>query len=221
MESCPKKREIRGTLWSSLYTWSSMNWKFLPFVHTDEEADLYPEGRCSIAFLRGDRLHRSRHTLALPPSFFWDSSLRSKWGTKLLALGAEPMALFYPVLTRQHEWYRNELNHWLKLWYTIEQCLPTCVTNRHIETITHYNDNLTITQRQQIRLSAGNQVAPTTPGRSWTYSRWRASILCHLQGGSAESTMVRAEWYQVGDGCAVRWVGFFFLLKYSWFTMLC
>ena len=187
-----------------------MDWKFLPFVRTDEEADLYPEGRCSIAFLGGDGLHRSRHTLVLPPSFLWDSSLRSKWGTKLPAFGAEPVALFYPALTRQHEWYRNESNHWLKLWYTIEQHLPTFLINRHIEKITHHNNNMIIIQRKQIRLLASNQMAPATPGRSWPANGWRASILCHPLGGSGDSTMVRAEWYQVGDGCAVRWVGFFF-----------
>ena len=168
-----------------------MDWKFLPFVRTDEEADLYPEGRCSIAFLGGDGLHRSRHTLVLPPSFVWDSSLRSKWGTKLPAFGAEPVALFYPALTRQHEWYRNESNHWLKLWYTIEQRLPTFLTNRHIETITHHNNNMIIIQRKQIRLLASNWVAPATPRRSWP-AMGEGPVFCATYWEALE----RAQWLE-------------------------
>lgn len=68
MEITPnKERNKRCSVTLTLYF--VLHGLEVPALRSTDEADLHPEGRCSIAFLGGDGLHRSRHTLALPPSF--------------------------------------------------------------------------------------------------------------------------------------------------------
>ena len=183
----PRNREIKDALWPWCHALFTMDWKFLPLIYADEGAYLYPEGMCSTAFLGGDGLTQIRTHLALSLLCLWDGSQRSQSGTKSTACRAEPVALFHPELTRQHEKYRNESNHPSKLCYRIERCFPTFLTRRHIEAITQHNGNtIIIIQSKQIRFFASNQVAPATPGLAWTPGGWRASILCHLLGSSGE-----------------------------------
>lgn len=150
--------------------------------------------------------------LALSPLCLSDGSQRSEWGTKSPACRAGPVALFHPELTRQHEQYRNELNHPSKLCHGIEQRFPTFLTRRHTVTIIQHNDNtIIVIQSKQTRFFASKPVAPATPGLAWTPSGWRASILCHLLGSSGESKMVRAEWRQVERAVRLDGLEVFFI----------
>lgn len=184
----PRNREIKDALWPWCHALFSTDWKFLPLIYADEGAYLYPEGMCSTAFLGGAGFTQIWTHLALSPLCLSDGSQRSGWGTRSPACRAGPVALFHPELTRQHEQYRNELNHPSKLCHGIEQRFPTFLTRRHTVTMIQHNDNtIIVIQSKQTRFFVSNPGAPATPGLAWTPSVWRASILCHLLGSSGES----------------------------------